>query len=180
MTLLPLPAHPTKLTLHLDPLNLALGMPPTCAATRKDGNACSTSAGGPTGYCVGHAPTAHEARRKGSLNESTVARLERKFPPRYHRLVDHFTAAIEGTLDDTVTPQQAQVVAGLTRTLLTVYVKRESWRWMILSIVLVMRHARWRDRRIIDILQRTRMVAFVDPNGGPTTQSCGPRRAAPC
>jgi hypothetical protein len=83
-----------------------------CTATRKDGRPCTALAVS-EGLCVGHAPQAQEARRRGGRASARSARLGRLVPPRLLAVYDMLELALGGVYDGEVDPRVATAMASL-------------------------------------------------------------------
>ena len=83
-----------------------------CIATKKDGTPCRAPARvGP--YCVGHAPGANEARRKGGFNSSKQARLNAMLPIRLKPVFELLETALQEVYSGELEPRKAQAIASL-------------------------------------------------------------------
>ena len=91
-----------------------------CPAVRKDGKPC-TAKGVVAGYCIGHAPSAQEARRKGGRGTSRVARVMKLAPtalrPVFERLRDALVEVHLGELDPKVATAMASLAGSMVRVL---------------------------------------------------------------
>ena len=57
-----------------------------CTSLRRNGSQCTAKAG-TTGYCIGHAPGAQDARRKGGQATSRAERAGKLLPARLQPMV---------------------------------------------------------------------------------------------
>jgi hypothetical protein len=91
-----------------------------CKAIRKDGQPCNAFAV-KNGFCIGHSPGAAEARRKGGLNSSRVARLNKLIPARLKPTLELLEEAIKQVHKGTLQPSQGTAMASLASAMIKVF-----------------------------------------------------------
>jgi hypothetical protein len=95
-----------------------------CPATRKDGSPCQGWAGA-SGYCIGHTPTAHDARAKGGTQRSKAARSLKMLPERLRPVADLLGTALQEVYDGKLEPRQASAMASLASAIVRVVTSGE-------------------------------------------------------
>ena len=90
-----------------------------CAATRRDGTACTAQAGA-SGFCIGHNPRAQEARRKGGHGKSRAERARKLLPARLRPVAEALEKALGEVHRGELEPRQAQAMASLAGALVRV------------------------------------------------------------
>jgi len=89
-----------------------------CTSIRRDGEPCTAKAGA-LGYCIGHAPGAQEARRKGGRKASRAERAAKLLPSRLHPVVSLLEDALgevhRGELDPRAASAMASLAGALVR-----------------------------------------------------------------
>jgi len=83
-----------------------------CIATKKDGTPCRAPAR-VGDFCVGHAPGAQEARRKGGAHSSKKHRLDAMLPLRLRPVLDLLETALVQVYKGNLKPSQGQALAAL-------------------------------------------------------------------
>jgi len=83
-----------------------------CQATRKDGRPCTAFAVR-QGRCVGHLPSAIEARRKGGRQRARIARLHSLVPTRLLTVYDALDDALKEVHGGKIDPRIATAMASL-------------------------------------------------------------------
>ncbi len=91
-----------------------------CPAVRKDGRPCTASTGS-SGFCIGHDPSAQEARRKGGLATSKAARAGKLLPARLRPVADLLEKALEEVHEGQLDPRVATAMASLAGALVKVF-----------------------------------------------------------
>ena len=94
--------------------------PKVCPATRKDGQPCTAHAG-PSGFCVGHSPTAQEARAKGGRKRSFRERLDDRLPGRYAELTTVLRGSIAECYRGELPPSRLSAMAQAARVIMEAY-----------------------------------------------------------
>ena len=91
-----------------------------CPAVKKDGRPCNAKVA-INGYCIGHAPAAQEARRKGGKGTSRASRAMKLAPvalrPVFERLRDALGEVHQGELDPRVATAMASLAGAMVRVL---------------------------------------------------------------
>ena len=91
-----------------------------CVSTRRDGAPCTAQAGA-SGYCIGHAPGAQDARRKGGHAKSRAERASKLLPARLQPMVSLLEDALgevhRGELDPRAASAMASWAGALVRTI---------------------------------------------------------------
>ncbi len=90
-----------------------------CPATKKNGERCTALAGS-DGYCIGHSPSAAEARRKGGEARSDIARSAKRLPARLRPVVDLLENILDEVHQGQLDPKQAQAISSLAATMVKV------------------------------------------------------------
>ena len=89
-----------------------------CVSTRQDGAPCTAQAGA-SGYCIGHAPGAQDARRKGGHAKSRAERAGKLLPARLQPMVSLLEDALgevhRGELDPRAASAMASLAGALVR-----------------------------------------------------------------
>ena len=89
-----------------------------CTSLRRNGSPCTAKAG-PTGYCIGHAPGAQDARRKGGHAASRAERAGKLLPARLQPMVSLLEDALgevhRGELDPRAASAMASLAGALVR-----------------------------------------------------------------
>ena len=89
-----------------------------CTSDRRDGAPCTAQAGA-SGYCIGHAPGAQDARRKGGHAKSRAERAGKLLPDRLQPLVSLLEDALgevhRGELDPRAASAMASLAGALVR-----------------------------------------------------------------
>ena len=89
-----------------------------CVSTRRDGLPCTAQAG-TSGYCIGHAPGAQDARRKGGQATSRAERAGKLLPARLQPMVSLLEDALgevhRGELDPRAASAMASLAGALVR-----------------------------------------------------------------
>ena len=89
-----------------------------CSSARRDGAPCTAKAG-TTGYCIGHAPGALDARRKGGHATSRSERAAKLLPARLQPMVSLLEDALgevhRGELDPRAASAMASLAGALVR-----------------------------------------------------------------
>jgi len=89
-----------------------------CTSTRRDGEPCTAKAGA-LGFCIGHAPGAQEARRKGGHGKSRAKRAAKLLPTRLQPVVSLLEDALgevhRGELDPRAASAMASLAGALVR-----------------------------------------------------------------
>lgn len=83
-----------------------------CIATKKDGTPCRAPAR-VGDFCVGHAPGAKEARRKGGQHSSKKHRLDAMLPLRLRPVLELLENALTEVHDGELKPSEATAIAAL-------------------------------------------------------------------
>jgi len=86
----------------------------SCDYVKADGTVCGAPANR-SGFCIGHAPTAAEARRAGGRAGGRAARAERLLPPRLSPVLDDLRWAMDGLREGSVDPKVATAMASVAR-----------------------------------------------------------------
>jgi hypothetical protein len=98
--------------------------PNQCAGIRADGQPCTSTAVGASGYCFAHDPDRaaerDDARRRGGENRSNSARLRGLVPPRLLATFDALEDAMAEVHDGRLDPRQANAMASLARAMVAV------------------------------------------------------------
>jgi len=91
-----------------------------CTSLRRNGSPCTAKAG-TTGYCIGHAPGAQDARRKGGHATSRAERAGKLLPARLQPVVSLLENALgevhRGELDPHAASAMASLAGVLVRTI---------------------------------------------------------------
>jgi len=91
-----------------------------CTSLRRNGSPCTAKAG-TTGYCIGHAPGAQDARRKGGQATSRAERAGKLLPARLQPMVSLLEDALgevhRGELDPRAASAMASLAGALVRTI---------------------------------------------------------------
>jgi hypothetical protein len=95
-------------------------VPRICTERRRDGSPCGAQAG-VDGFCIGHRPSAAQARRAGGYNSARRARLERLLPERMRHVIERLERVMEGLEAGTVEPKVAAAMAACVRAMVTAY-----------------------------------------------------------
>ena len=90
-----------------------------CASTRRDGEPCTAKAGA-LGYCIGHAPGALEARRKGGRKASRAERAGKLLPARLQPVVSLLEDALGEVHRGELEPRAASAMASLAGALVRI------------------------------------------------------------
>ena len=90
-----------------------------CPATRRDGSQCSAKAT-VEGWCIGHAPGAEEARRRGGAATSRSNRAQKLLPVRLRPIVLLLERAIFDVYQGTLDPRRGSALASLAGALVKV------------------------------------------------------------
>ena len=89
-----------------------------CTSTRRDEAPCTAQAGA-SGYCIGHAPGAQDARRKGGHVASRAERAGKLLPARLQPMVSLLEDALgevhRGELDPRAASAMASLAGALVR-----------------------------------------------------------------
>jgi len=89
-----------------------------CTSLRRNGSPCTAKAG-TTGYCIGHAPGAQDARRKGGQATSRAERAGKLLPARLQPMVSLLEDALgevhRGELDPRAASAMASLAGALVR-----------------------------------------------------------------
>ena len=93
--------------------------PQRCTATRRDGALCTAQAGA-SGFCIGHSPTAQEARRKGGYGKSRAERARKLLPARLRPIAAILEDALSEVHRGDLNPRQAHAMASLAGALVRV------------------------------------------------------------
>lgn len=91
---------------------LSTGGQRLCVATKKDGTPCRAPAR-VGDFCVGHAPGAIEARRKGGAHSSKKHRLDAMLPLRLRPVLSLLESSLVQVYKGQLKPSQAQAIAAL-------------------------------------------------------------------
>ena len=91
-----------------------------CPALRVDGEPCRGRPG-PSGCCIGHAPGAREARRRGGRATATGERAARLLPARLRPVSELLTRALTEVHEGQITPSQATAMSSLSTAILRLY-----------------------------------------------------------
>lgn len=83
-----------------------------CVATKKDGTPCRAPAR-VGDFCVGHAPGAIEARRKGGAHSSKKHRLDAMLPLRLRPVLELLETALTEVHEGELKPSEATAIAAL-------------------------------------------------------------------
>ena len=93
-------------------------IPQRCTSLRRNGSPCTAKAG-TTGYCIGHAPGAQDARRKGGQATSRAERAGKLLPARLQPMVSLLEDALgevhRGELDPRAASAMASLAGALVR-----------------------------------------------------------------
>jgi hypothetical protein len=90
-----------------------------CTSIRRDGLPCTARAG-PSGYCIGHAPGALEARRKGGRKASRAERAGKLLPARLQPVVSLLEDALGEVHRGELEPRAASAMASLAGALVRI------------------------------------------------------------
>jgi hypothetical protein len=96
----------------------------TCAATRRDGQACTAGVVGNGRWCFAHDPALQgkreQARRRGGENRATSRRLQKLLPARLVPVFAQLAVALAETHAGTLDYKQAQAMAAVARAMAAV------------------------------------------------------------
>lgn len=96
-----------------------------CAATRKNGLACSATPLPGSRFCFAHDPARAEqrdaARKRGGHNRSNVARLRGLMPARLEPVFNLLESALTEVHAGSLAPARATAMASVARALIDVY-----------------------------------------------------------
>jgi len=90
-----------------------------CTSIRRDGEPCTAKAGA-LGYCIGHAPGALEARRKGGRKASRAERAGKLLPARLQPVVSLLEDALGEVHRGELEPRAASAMASLAGALVRI------------------------------------------------------------
>ena len=98
--------------------------PQRCPAFRKDGRPCNAKVA-IDGYCIGHAPAAQEARRKGGQGTSRAARAMKLAPEALRPVFERLAGALEEVHQGELDPRAASAMASLAGAMVRVLTSGE-------------------------------------------------------
>ncbi len=87
-----------------------------CPAIKKNGERCKGRPGA-DGYCIGHTPTADEARRKGGAGKRRSAKAVKLLPVRLRPIAARLEKALEEVHEHRLDPREAQAMASIANAL---------------------------------------------------------------
>lgn len=103
----------------------SIGEHPICAATRKDGEACTARALPGSAYCFAHDPARQGAlqasRERGGKSRAAAARAEKLVPAVLRPVLDTLLGAVDEVKAGTITTQQAGALSSLAGAIVKVY-----------------------------------------------------------
>lgn len=95
-----------------------------CPAVRRDGQPCRARPGTDE-FCIGHTPSAAEARRKGGLATSKAARASKLMPSRLRPVAALLENALEEVYSGSLEPRKATAMASIAGALVRVMTSGE-------------------------------------------------------
>jgi len=112
------------MTTQLAPKTTAPSGPPDglerCTAIKRNGSDCTAQAI-QGGKCIGHLPTANQARRKGGQNSARAVRAEKRLPGPLRVVGQILREALQDVRDGQLTAGQGSAMASIATALIRVH-----------------------------------------------------------